>query len=345
MFFRTKLILIPLFFFLLISTGYAKSNDPFGDIYIAKKFGDLSNCGPIAALMLSKYIKKELPTEGLYSNIKYARKSVQSNVDSFRWWRMSDIKKYFSHENIKHTSLIVRDSETIKDELDKNGIVVINVNMNNLSRGGDIGKPYFTFPIPGGWGHFLVIVGYKEVNNKLVFEIHDSFVKKGNNRSYFADDILYALKRYNPEILVVKKDNQKDYYLDTILADYSLEDIFAEDDEFVIAAEFSSRKMTEKFKIGIEADLKNGVNKVTPSLNGSDYTLIHDSLDRLLDSEELTVVSLAEISEFVEYHKVITSLNQELASFDGKVIKEENANKQAVNKENVALASVDELQN
>jgi len=94
---------------------------------------------------------------------------------------------------------------TIKDQLDKNGAVVINVNMNNLSRGKYTGKPYFTFPFPGGWGHFLVIVGYKQIGNKLMYEIHDSFIKGGNNRLYDADEIQFALTRYNPEILVVQR--------------------------------------------------------------------------------------------------------------------------------------------
>lgn len=183
----------------------AQSVDPFGDIYITKNPGDLSNCGPIAALMLSKFSKRGTLSEDLSANIQYARRSTQKNKNSNRWWRMSDIKKYFAQEGIKNHLLKSQNKYTIKNQLDKNGAVIINVNMNNLSRGETIGKPYFTFPIPGGWGHFLVIVGYKQIGGKLMYEVHDSFIKDGNNRLYNADEIQFALERYNPKMLVVQR--------------------------------------------------------------------------------------------------------------------------------------------
>ena len=118
---------------------------------------------------------------------------------------MSDIKKFFTQEGIKHRLLQSQNKYTIKNQLDENGAVIINVNMNNLSRGKTIGKPYFTFPFPGGWGHFLVVVGYEKIGNKLMYEVHDSFIKGGNNRLYDADEIQNALQRYNPQMLVVQR--------------------------------------------------------------------------------------------------------------------------------------------
>lgn len=198
-----------LFSFLILTllpfNASALSVDPFGDIYITKKPGDLSNCGPIAALMLSKYSKHKKITQDLDANIQYARRSTQRNPTSNRWWGMRDIKKYFTQEGISHRSIDSQNKYTIKNQIDRYGAVVINVNMNNLSRGRTTGKPYITFPLPGGWGHFLVIVGYKQIGDKLMYEVHDSYVKGGNNRLYDADEIHFALKRYNPEILVVQR--------------------------------------------------------------------------------------------------------------------------------------------
>jgi len=188
-----------------LNLASAQSVDPFGDIYITKEPGDLSNCGPIAALMLSKFSKRTTLSDDLSKNIQYARRSTQKKPTSNRWWRMSDINKFLTQEDISHHFLKSQNKYTIKNQLDKNDAVVINVNMNNLSRGKSIGKPYFTFPIPGGWGHFLVIVGYKQIGNKLVYEAHDSFIKGGNNRFYDADEIQFALERYNPQILVVQR--------------------------------------------------------------------------------------------------------------------------------------------
>jgi len=197
-----------------ITPSFAKSIDPYGDIYISKSWGDLSNCGPIAALMVSKFTQGKMPKNNLRSNIRKVRQSVQRDIESNRWWRMSDIKSYFSLKNIKYTSERadrndLYDTSNITDHLDNNDVVIVNVNMNNLSMGRKIGKPYFTFPIPGGWGHYLVIVGYKYIDDKLVYEVHDSYSKKGKNRAYYAKDIVSAIKRYNPEVVVAHQTNNK----------------------------------------------------------------------------------------------------------------------------------------
>ena len=200
-----KLFLACLIFSLaLFNTANAQSNDPLARVYITKPSGDMSNCGPIAALMLSKYSRQISLSNNLKANIQRLRKSIQRNPTSNRWWNNDDIKKYFSQEGIKYSSMDIKNKYTIKNQLDKHGIAIINVNMNNLSRGKAIGKPYSTFPFPGGWGHYLVVVGYKQVGKRLLFEIHDSYIKGGNNRLYDADEIQFALKRYNPEILVVR---------------------------------------------------------------------------------------------------------------------------------------------
>jgi len=73
-----------------------------------------------------------------------------------------------------------------------------------LSLGSGVGKPYFTVPFIT-WGHFLVIVGYEEVNGKMAYEVHDSYTKKGKNRLYYVDNINKAISRYNNELIVVAK--------------------------------------------------------------------------------------------------------------------------------------------
>ncbi len=194
------------------------SNDPTGRIYISKPAGDVSNCGPIAALMAKKYATQHFNVRHLSSSIRKARNMVkplrdnndhditEDSIDT-SWWRTSDIESYFNKNKIKHYSLDINQGErAIVRELDRGNIMIINLNMNQMPRGfGSVGKPYFTFPIPGGWGHYLVVVGYKYKNNKLVFETHDSFSTAGKNRLYKASNIVSAAKKYNPQVLVVQK--------------------------------------------------------------------------------------------------------------------------------------------
>jgi len=220
------------FFSLLINLSYAKtyqevSNDPNGNAFIGKSIGDISSCGPIAALMAVKYTNERFYMPSLVSSIRAARAVVKPKAqylndkneeDTFgigattrthdtRWWRTSDIKSYFKINGVKHHSLNVRKGQqALLNELNKGNILIVNLNMNDMPRGyGNVGKPYFTFPIPGGWGHYLVVVGYKHVDDKLVFETHDSFSKSGKNRMFKASNLIRAVNRYNPQAIVVHK--------------------------------------------------------------------------------------------------------------------------------------------
>jgi hypothetical protein len=215
-----------LFFVNAPSSAY--SNDPNGELFLSRTFLDFSNCGPIAALMLDKFSQptfiKEKPSS-LNDSILAARKIVQKNEKrsdednvSYRWWRTSDIKRYLESKKIDYSAIDTSSSsskerhEKIINELKQGSAVVVNVDMNDLPLGfgSGVGKPYFTFPIFGRWGHFLVIVGYEEINGRTAYEIHDSYSKKGKNRLYYADNINKAIQQYNKELLFVRKNKAID---------------------------------------------------------------------------------------------------------------------------------------
>lgn len=202
----------------ITNVSHALSNDPLGKHFLQKPAGDLSNCGPISALMARQYGQANYKVVNLASSIRNARgggSHQDLDDDSFptvssnggRWWKMSDIKAYFNKHQVAYKPQLVSNNPAdIVNALKNNQIVVINLNMNDIPRGtGNIGKPYFTFPIPGGWGHYLVVVGFDYVNGELVFEAHDSFRRTGKNRQFYAKHIMRAVKRYYPEVLLVKK--------------------------------------------------------------------------------------------------------------------------------------------
>ena len=201
---------------MLFSTpAKAFSNDPTGQIFISKSFGDFSNCGPISALMLAKYINSDFAAGNLNTAIVKARKITMKDKSrdvDYRWWNMRDIKKYLTHMSVRYDEVVMRNNlslENRKNEivsrLNQGSVVLINVNMNDLPYNSEIGKPYTTFPLLGkAWGHFLVIVGYKEVNGHMVFEIHDSYSKNGKNRMFYAKNIVKSINSYNPEVIFVK---------------------------------------------------------------------------------------------------------------------------------------------
>ncbi len=206
---------------LISAPAKALSNDPTGQIFIAKSFGDFSNCGPISALMLAKYINSDFSAGDLNTAIIKARKVTMKDklgdVD-YRWWNMRDIKKYLTHMSVRYDEVVMRNNVSIgqrKSEiisrLNQGNVVLINVNMNDLPYNAEVGKPYTTFPLLGkAWGHFLVIVGYKEVNGQMAFEIHDSYSKNGKNRMFYAKNIVNSINSYNPEVIFVKNTKTMD---------------------------------------------------------------------------------------------------------------------------------------
>jgi len=204
------------------------SNDPLGKLFIKQATGDTNNCGPIAAFTARQFTTQNFKVKNLNASITAARTLITpsspeeaeeaedglgyANDNKFdsRWWHTSDIKRYLIQHQVKISPLNIKQgTQALLNELDKGNIMIINVNMNDLPQQHDstnIGKSYVTFPIPGGWGHFLVIVGYQYIDNKLVFQIHDSVSNKGKNRLFYAINIVHAIKRYFPEIIVINKE-------------------------------------------------------------------------------------------------------------------------------------------
>lgn len=204
---------------LLSSTSSAYfSHDPNGDMFIQKPFGDTSNCGPLSALMLSKFVKGTKDHSNIREAIDDARMSVQQQKKeniNYRWWSFKDIKKFLNLQQVGYSEIDTknfryaqsRSSKIVKSIADGN-VVVINIDMNDLPKNSEIGKFYGTSKLFGRWGHFLVIVGYKKVNGQLAYEIHDSYSEKGKNRLFYAKDINTAITKYNKKLLLVKKQNE-----------------------------------------------------------------------------------------------------------------------------------------
>lgn len=207
-------LLLSSFIFVSIPANAYFSNDPQGRMFIQKPFGDMNNCGPLSALMLTKFVKPHETYKNLNDEIDKARRTVQVEDEeiNYRWWSFRDIKKFLRHNNVSYSEMDTahfryaqsRSSKIVKTLIQGN-VVVINIDMNDLPRDSEVGKYYTTTSLFGRWGHFLVIVGYKKVNGQLAYEIHDSHSAKGKNRFFYAKHINHAITKYNKKLLLVNK--------------------------------------------------------------------------------------------------------------------------------------------
>ena len=189
-----------------------ESNDPGGKLFLLRSAGDLVNCGPITALMARKYADKRFDVQSLPGEVSKARKLLAdyrhqpSHQNESNWWSLRDIQVYLRFMGVRSQRgklIHGRNYVTLKQVIDQRKMAIVNVNMNDLPRGRETGKPYNTYYVPFGWGHFMAIVGYQVKDGELYFETHDSFSPQGKNRLYLAKHLERAIKRYNPYFLEV----------------------------------------------------------------------------------------------------------------------------------------------
>lgn len=193
----------------------SKSIDPRGDFFLQRTSGDTYNCGPLVALIARKYADDEFDSINLRREIAKARDLVSSyknksgNADALSWWEFRDIRVYLRFMGVgTKVHKLPRGRNPAKDiqqMIAENKMLIVNVNMNDIPYGKETGKPYSTFYIPGGWGHYLAIVGYEKKNDEMYFKVHDSFSPKGKNRLYSAKQIVRAMRRFAPAYLEVKQ--------------------------------------------------------------------------------------------------------------------------------------------
>ena len=192
-----------------------ESIDPKGELFVQRTTGDTLHCGPIAAMMARRFADDSYKPEKTMTEITRARSLVndfmglERDDDFGRWWEIDDIETYLKFNGVKYQSVTLTKGRNTEDQikglLDKKQMVVVNVNMNHIPRGRESNKPYLTFFIPGGWGHFLAVVGYKYQNEELYFEIHDSFSPHGRNRLYAAKYIVGSMKAFEPRFLQIQR--------------------------------------------------------------------------------------------------------------------------------------------
>jgi hypothetical protein len=131
------------------------------------------------------------------------------------WWYTTDITSYLNLYGVEF-GIISLGAEPadfagrVKSQLDRNQIIILCLDMDRVRQSGvdqyRADKFYATSP---GWGHFIVLKGYRQVDQELFFEAYDpySFGKtntdhtlKGEDRYYRFEDL--AAGRFLPLITI-----------------------------------------------------------------------------------------------------------------------------------------------
>ncbi len=170
------------------------------------------NCGPTAVTMVCKWADStfiKIPED--------ARMAYRSTGGD---WYPDDITSYLRDNNIPNSTVPLPATEegtaqTLKREVDLHQAAIVCLEMYSVRYNENVQSHVDRFFATNpGVGHFIIVKGYKEVNNEMYFEIYDpnSWTAryedgnlKGKDRYYRSEDLFEATKTWWPKIFIAAK--------------------------------------------------------------------------------------------------------------------------------------------
>jgi hypothetical protein len=160
------------------------------------------NCGPASVTMAIKWADSSFAKTALDARMAYE--------SSGGWWSTNDIDNYLDDNHITHAIVGLSEKAdstgiVLTRQLDHHQVIILCLDMNPVRNAPTdpamrVDKFYTTTP---GWGHFIVLKGYKIVDGELFFEAYDPYsfgqlnsdqTLKGMNRYYRSEDLAEACR-------------------------------------------------------------------------------------------------------------------------------------------------------
>jgi hypothetical protein len=191
-----------------------KSYNFYFDQFDGSKFQSI-NCGPTVTTMAIKW-----------ADSTFSRKPVDARnsiPESGGWWYTSDINNYLSANDIDHSTVQFTSTnadQVIENGINNNNVIILCLDMY-YAQYNPVGTQHtnkFYETAAAGWGHFLLVKGFKTVDDKTYYEIYDPYsdhdtyandVLKGKDRYYLNSDITAATDVWWKYAIVVAPKGQK----------------------------------------------------------------------------------------------------------------------------------------
>jgi hypothetical protein len=174
------------------------------------------NCGPAVSTMAIKWADSTFSKKPID-----ARYTIPENGG---WWFVTDISNYLDLDNIDNAWVpftYANADSVITSTIDHNNLAILCLDMYfatyNSVNSQHTNKFYFTNSV--GWGHFLLVKGYKKVDGKLYYDIYDPYsdgrfyllgnTLKGQDRYYLNSDIKKATAQWWQNAIIVAPKGQK----------------------------------------------------------------------------------------------------------------------------------------
>jgi hypothetical protein len=167
----------------------------------------LVNCGPSSVTMAIKWFDQNFTGS--------AQEARNMRRPGGGWWYTNDIIDYLNYHNVNNRTITLDQFSNVKAEIDEGNIIILCVDMYVVAAAKDLEHRVNKFYETGGvgWGHFIVIKGYKEVDGSILYETYDpysfnrSYVNgalKGKDRYYSSNDLDVATNTWWDYAIVVE---------------------------------------------------------------------------------------------------------------------------------------------
>ncbi len=166
-----------------------------------------SNCGPACTIMAAKWSSENFP-----KSVVDARNSAR-NVNVGGWWYIKNIHAFLINNNIPSFRDHVLSIDKAISEIDKGNIIIVNIYTGYITRNKHNEQRTGRF-YNEETGHFIILKGYRVVDNKLYFEVYDpnnyeryyaDGTEKGKDRYYLATEVIRAVSNWWDEFLIISK--------------------------------------------------------------------------------------------------------------------------------------------
>lgn len=171
------------------------------------------NCGPTSVVMAIWWSDPQATITPMDARNTYRPEGG--------WWYTSDIVNYLNDNNINNEYFPYSNETTsLTSKLDAGYNVILCLDMFYIRSESNpehrVDKFYNTSN--EGWGHFIVVKGYKVVDKKLFFEVYDPYsinkkysdeTYKGKNRYYRSSDLFTATQKWWAYMIVVHPSDKK----------------------------------------------------------------------------------------------------------------------------------------
>jgi len=176
------------------------------------------NCGPTVSTMAIKWVDSTFSKTPAYAR---TQREPQGG-----WWTTGDVQAYLT-ENRLNTAVdtVINLDSLVKKSIDNNNLVILCLDMYYVPMDPQdfmhIEKFYSASTL--GWGHFLLVKGYKQTNiDTFYLEIYDPYTAnqryttaldntqlKGKDRYYLSDNIAVAVNKWWPYAIIAGPGGQK----------------------------------------------------------------------------------------------------------------------------------------